>query len=222
MLEIDSPGRRGRGRWPGATHPGGCPHCITAVQWLFANPRATLLNIRTGTPVGYVPDWLVDVVHELRSLDAEIDATAEHVNPATAPPHMRLLYQLLAPWPDGYEPLSGPEDPPIAQPSRSIAQRDGAPDEGDVPRLNPELLTMPVAPDPLVGSVGPRSRGGLERLRGSRLGRARRPDHGDLRQHLRPVDGATAFNADSRLDPCCCCRAGRPLRFQRPAVTSRP
>ena len=81
------------------------------------NPRAILLNIRTGTTVGYVPDYLVEMVHELRSLDAGIEVTAEHVNPATAPPHMRLLCQLLAQWPDGYEPLSGPEYQPIAQPS---------------------------------------------------------------------------------------------------------
>ena len=79
------------------------------------NSRAILLNTRTGTPVGYVPDCLVEMVHGLRSLDAGIEVTAEHVNPATTPPHMRLLCRLLAPWPDGYEPLSGPEYQPISQ-----------------------------------------------------------------------------------------------------------
>ena len=41
--------------------------------------------------------------------------TAEHVNPSTALSHMRLPCRLAAPWPDGYEPLSGPEYQPIAQ-----------------------------------------------------------------------------------------------------------
>ncbi len=79
------------------------------------NPRAILLNTRTGARVGYVPDCLVEMIHELRDLDAEVEVTAEHVNPDTAPPHMRLLCRLAAPWPDGYEPLSGPEYQPIAQ-----------------------------------------------------------------------------------------------------------
>ncbi len=78
------------------------------------NARAVLLNTRTGKPVGYVPDCLVEMVHELRSLGAGIEVTAEHVNPATTPPHMRLLCRLLAPWPDNYEPLSGPEYQPIS------------------------------------------------------------------------------------------------------------
>ena len=78
------------------------------------NRRAVLVHTRTGRSVGYVPDCLVETIHELRDLDAPVEVTAEHVNPDTSPPHMRLLCRLRAPWPDGYEPLSGPEYQPIA------------------------------------------------------------------------------------------------------------
>ncbi len=78
------------------------------------NRRAILLNTRTGRSVGYVPNYLVETIHELRDLGSDVSVTAEHVNPGTAPPHMRLLCRLRAPWPDGYKPLSGPEYQPIA------------------------------------------------------------------------------------------------------------
>ena len=71
-------------------------------------------STRTGHRVGWVPDCLVETVHELRDLGSAVEIVADHVNPATSPPHMRLLCRLRAPWPDGYEPLSGPEYQPIA------------------------------------------------------------------------------------------------------------
>jgi len=78
------------------------------------NPRAMLMSNRTGGTVGWVPDYLVDMIHELRdSFGVDVGITAEHVNPETTPPHMRLLCRLRAPWPDGYEPLSAPEFQPI-------------------------------------------------------------------------------------------------------------
>ena len=78
------------------------------------NPRAMLVSTRTGRRVGWVPDCLLDTIHELVQLGAAIEVIAEHVNPATSPPHMRLLCRLRAPWPDGYEPLTGPDYQPIA------------------------------------------------------------------------------------------------------------
>ena len=78
------------------------------------NPRAMLMSNRTGQTVGWVPNYLVDMIHELRdSFDIDVEITAAHVNPETTPPHMRLLCRLLAPWPEGYEPLSAPEFQPI-------------------------------------------------------------------------------------------------------------
>ena len=78
------------------------------------NPRAILVSTRTGRGVGWVPDCLVETVHELRELGSAVEVVVEHVNPDTSPPHMRLLCRLKAPWPDRYEPLSGPEYQPIA------------------------------------------------------------------------------------------------------------
>lgn len=71
------------------------------------NPRAVLLRATDGRQVGWVPDYLVEHVHELRDLNqAEPRVTVEHVNDEMAPPHLRLLCRLDAPWPPGYEPFS--------------------------------------------------------------------------------------------------------------------
>lgn len=80
------------------------------------NERAMLLNSRTGRSVGYAPDYLLDTIYEL--LDHEPDAVrvvVEHVNPPASAPHMRLLCRLVAPWPEGYEPLSGPDFLPLGE-----------------------------------------------------------------------------------------------------------
>ena len=78
------------------------------------NPWAMLMSNRTSETVGWVPNYLVDMIHELRDpFGVDVGITAEHVNPETTPPHMRLLCRLRAPWPDGYEPLSAPEFQPI-------------------------------------------------------------------------------------------------------------
>lgn len=80
------------------------------------NPRAMLLNTRTGRAVGYAPDYLVDTIHELRERDSSsVHVTVEHVNSRDAAPHMRLLCRVTAPWPDGFEPLSGPDFQPLVQ-----------------------------------------------------------------------------------------------------------
>jgi len=79
------------------------------------NSRAILISTRTGQEVGWVPNYLVGTIHELREFsESDVGIVAEHVNPPTAPSHMRLLCRLRAPWPDGYEPLSAPEFQPIA------------------------------------------------------------------------------------------------------------
>ena len=79
------------------------------------NPRAMLICTRTVRKIGWVQNYLVGTIHELREFsEADVGIVAEHVNPPTAPPHMRLLCRLRSPWPDGYEPLSAPEFQPIA------------------------------------------------------------------------------------------------------------
>lgn len=71
------------------------------------NPRAVVLRVSDGRQVGWVPDYLVEHVHELRQLNAaEPNASVEHVNEPSVPSHMRLLCRLEAPWPEGYVPFS--------------------------------------------------------------------------------------------------------------------
>ncbi len=109
----------------GIRHLSGAPQAISEVRPGDAlepmdeptnpvNQRAILVSTRTGHQVGWVPDCLVDTFHELREHDALVEVTAEHVNPESAPSHMRLLCRLRAPWPDGYEPLTGPDYQPMA------------------------------------------------------------------------------------------------------------
>ena len=80
------------------------------------NPRAIFINNTLELqPVGWVPDYLVNTVHDLRDLAGEeaVSVTAEHINPPDVAPSMRLICRLTAPWPDHYEPLTGPEFQPI-------------------------------------------------------------------------------------------------------------
>ncbi|MDE0066447.1 MAG: hypothetical protein OXN44_06205 [Acidimicrobiaceae bacterium] len=80
------------------------------------NPLAIFIDTTLDEPVGWVPNYLVDTIHDLRSLsdDDALTMTVEHVNPPEVAPYMRLICRLSAPWPDNYEPFSGPEFQPIA------------------------------------------------------------------------------------------------------------
>jgi hypothetical protein len=79
------------------------------------NPRAMLLNTRTGASIGWAPDYLLDLLHELESLNAALPSiVVEHVNPASVAAHLRVLCRLSAPWPAGYQPFSGPDFQPLA------------------------------------------------------------------------------------------------------------
>ena len=79
------------------------------------NPRAMLLNTRTGASVGWAPDYLLDVLHELEQLNGDAPTiVVEHVNPSSVAPHLRLLCRASAPWPTGYEPFTGPDFQPVA------------------------------------------------------------------------------------------------------------
>lgn len=79
------------------------------------NQLAVVLRVPDGLQLGWVPDYLVDHVHDLRELNgSDPVVVVEHVNDATAAPHMRLLCRLSAPWPIGYQPFSGPAFQPLA------------------------------------------------------------------------------------------------------------
>lgn len=60
-----------------------------------------------GSPLGYVPDLLLDHLAEMRAT-APVALTVEHVNGPEAPPHLRLLVRLEGRVRPGYEPMSGP------------------------------------------------------------------------------------------------------------------
>lgn len=59
------------------------------------NQRALLIDAEADAPVGWVPDWLVNEVHELLDSGYELNLVAERINP-TAPVHLRLLCRLEA------------------------------------------------------------------------------------------------------------------------------
>lgn len=61
-----------------------------------ANPRAIVLTSPEGTPVGYVPDELVEGIRVLIEEGTELSVTACHVNEPDAPVHLRLLVALRA------------------------------------------------------------------------------------------------------------------------------
>lgn len=74
------------------------------------NARAVIVRVRDGRHLGWIPDYLVEHVHELRDLNgSEPTVVVEHVNDDSVPSHMRMLCQLTAPWPVGYVPFSQPE-----------------------------------------------------------------------------------------------------------------
>ncbi len=70
------------------------------------NGHAMLLAGPREVPIGWVPDYLVDHLHDLRDLnDADPVVTVEHVNGVDVAPHMRVLCRLTARWPVAYEPF---------------------------------------------------------------------------------------------------------------------
>ena len=72
------------------------------------NARAIIVAGPGGTPVGWVPDLLLDDMHRLMS-SADVRVAAEHVNGADAPSHMRLLATLTARPAGEFRFFTGPE-----------------------------------------------------------------------------------------------------------------
>ncbi|HUP68220.1 MAG TPA: hypothetical protein VM142_00220 [Acidimicrobiales bacterium] len=79
------------------------------------NPRAILVRVSDGRQVGWLPDYLVEYLHELGQLIGEHPVvTVEHVNDITVATHLRLLCRLRAPWPAGYVPFADATFQPLA------------------------------------------------------------------------------------------------------------
>jgi hypothetical protein len=65
------------------------------------NPRALLIDVEAGQAVGWVPDWMLDIVHRLVRADPAYDLTVDVANSADTPAHLRLLCLLEARLPAG-------------------------------------------------------------------------------------------------------------------------
>lgn len=78
------------------------------------NGRALLLAGDDRVPVGWIPDYLVEHIHELRQWNGDDPTvTVEHLNGPDTAPHMRVLCRVVAPWPTGYEPFHSIEFQPV-------------------------------------------------------------------------------------------------------------
>jgi hypothetical protein len=76
------------------------------------NDRAILVSARDRQRLGWVPDLLLDYVHTVRD-QGELSLVVEHVNGNEAPPHLRLLVQLIGQVPAGYRPFAEPRWEPL-------------------------------------------------------------------------------------------------------------
>lgn len=107
------------------------------------NGRALLLAGDDREPVGWVPDYLVEHLHELRQYNgADPTVIVEHVNGPDAAPHMRVLCRVTAPWPVGYEPFHSIEFQPVISLEEPTMGPNSATDPASE-RL-PDLLPDPV------------------------------------------------------------------------------
>lgn len=60
----------------------------------IVDPRALLLDVSTGEPVGWIPRYLLDYVHKHREEHAVIRVLVERANSPEVPSHLRLLCRL--------------------------------------------------------------------------------------------------------------------------------
>lgn len=66
------------------------------------NTRALLIDAQAGRAVGYVPDWMLDIVRQMTDIDPGYRLTVEVANGPETPAHLRLLCRLEAAVPDGW------------------------------------------------------------------------------------------------------------------------
>lgn len=78
------------------------------------NPRAILVSTRSQVTLGWVPDILIDYVHDVRG-DGPFSVEVTHVNGPDAPSHMRLLALLEGQLKPGYRPFAGPHWQPYSE-----------------------------------------------------------------------------------------------------------
>ena len=83
------------------------------------NSLAIHLDSKQGGPIGWLPNYLINTVRDIRQLAGHdaVTVTADHINEPEVAPYMRLICRLTSPWPDGYEPFSDADFQPIINPS---------------------------------------------------------------------------------------------------------
>lgn len=77
------------------------------------NPRAILVTADRSHRIGWVPDLLLDYVHEIRNFSREC-VSVVHVNGPDVDPHLRLMVKIQGRVRPGYDPLGDPSWRPIA------------------------------------------------------------------------------------------------------------
>lgn len=68
------------------------------------NPRAIHIADGGGIPVGWVPDLLLDYIHELAASNS-YNLRVQHINGPGVPSHLRLLVRVSGYVPTGFEPF---------------------------------------------------------------------------------------------------------------------
>jgi hypothetical protein len=75
-----------------------------------ATGYAIQLQTRDRLPIGYAPRYLVhDLVQVAASCPNPASARVNRLNPPPAPPGQRVLVLFKGCWPEGYQPMSGPD-----------------------------------------------------------------------------------------------------------------
>ncbi len=80
------------------------------------NARALLVTAKDSSPLGYVPDLLIDYVHKLSDV-SDPKLTVLQCNNDDSPPNLRLLVECSGRLPAGYVPFSGDEWAPTVAPA---------------------------------------------------------------------------------------------------------
>lgn len=78
------------------------------------NPRAVLVSTRDQVTLGWVPNMLVDYVHDVRD-GGPFSVEVTHVNGPDAPSHMRLLALIEGQLKPGSRPFAGPNWQPYSE-----------------------------------------------------------------------------------------------------------
>jgi hypothetical protein len=83
--------------------------------------QAILVSTQDQYKLGYCPRYLTPDIHQLsNNFQQEVKVLVERVNLAPTPIQLRLLCQMIAPWPDEFNPFSSFEYQPIVTKERSL------------------------------------------------------------------------------------------------------